>query len=497
MPFVDTILKPFVAQCICSASCNAFVLGEKEYTFADLAKGIAHHIRAFRLLEGQYVGIYVNEELPSYCAIWAAWFCGKTAVPIVHDALQEREALILSDCSPIDVIMPDADVVIDSFEDAIDLMTTCLTAWGTDAQELIVLYTSGSTGTPKGAPLSGMNLAAFYEAFRKTPYDWHAGDRCLQLFDLSFDFSMLVYLPMWLAGGCIYGIPKGEMLTTYIYYLLTEKKLTILPIVPTLLNYLKPYFEELDCSDLRQLMVSGEPVPVSLVREWYERVPHGIIHTPYGPTECCMLSTTFSYPRDWVDERMGQWVSIGYLFSGMKGMVLNEAGEQVAFDTPGELYLNGPQVSSGYINRDALNKEKFVYLMHEGEQQRFYRTGDWVIPRSDGRFDFVGRIDHQVTLKGGFRVELGEIETVVERLVPQCANRVVTIQNRIGNIEAVLIFESVPFDTESFKQQLQQALPWYMQPYAIYFLANFPLNQNKKTSRPAMQLWAQQQYDLA
>lgn len=495
MQFLETILKPFVSQCVRLANQDAFVLGVNEYTYSDLAKSIAHHIQVFRSVEGQYIGLYVNEELPSYAAIWAAWFCGKTAVPIVRDALHERESLIIADCTPIVNFIPSAEWTIDSFEEAIDLMTSCLTAWGTDEREMIVLYTSGSTGTPKGAPLSSLNLASFYEAFKKTPFDWHEQDRCLQLFDLSFDFSMLVYMPMWLAGGCIYGIPKGEMLTTYIYYLLTEKKLTILPIVPTLLNYLKPYFDELDCSDLRQLMVSGEPVPVSLVQAWYEQVPFGIIHTPYGPTECCMLSTTFTYPRNWSDERMGQLSSIGYLFSGMKGLVLNELGESVAYDTPGELYLSGPQVSSGYLNRDELNKEKFVYRMYEGELCRFYRTGDWVLPRSDGRFDFVGRIDHQVKLKGGFRVELGEIESVVARFVPQCANRVVTIKNRIDNIEAVLIFESAPFDTEMLKQQLQQALPWYMQPHAIYFLANFPLNQNKKTSRPALQCWAQQQYD--
>lgn len=495
MQFVNTVLNPFIAQCRCSANRDAFVLGEYVYTYSDLAKSIAHHIQAFSSFEGQYIGIYVNEELPSYAAIWAAWFCGKTAVPIVHDGLHQREALIMADCSPIIVFTPEAGGAVSLFEEAIDVMTSCLTVWGTDERELIVLYTSGSTGTPKGAPLSGLNLAAFYAAFQKTPYDWHTADRCLQLFDLSFDFSMLVYLPMWLAGGCIYGIPKGEMLTTYIYYLLTEKKLTILPIVPTLLNYLKPYFDELDCPDLRQLMVGGEPVPVSLVQAWYEQVPYGVIHTPYGPTECCMLSTTFTYPRHWADERMGTLASIGYLFSGMKALVLNDAGEYVAFDEPGELYLSGPQLSSGYINRDELNREKFVMLMYEGELQRFYRTGDWVIPRNDGRFDFVGRIDHQVKLKGGFRVELGEIESVVDRLVTHCSNRVVTIRNRIGNIEAVLIFESEPFDTDAFKHQLQRVLPWYMQPYAIYFLPKFPLNQNKKTSRPALQDWAQQQYD--
>ena len=106
MQFVDTVLKPFVAQCVRSAHRPAFELGANEFTYSDLAKSIAHHIQAFRQVEGQYVGIYVNQELPSYAAIWATWFCGKTAVPIVRDGLHERESLIMADCSPIAVFTP-------------------------------------------------------------------------------------------------------------------------------------------------------------------------------------------------------------------------------------------------------------------------------------------------------------------------------------------------------------------------------------------------------
>jgi amino acid adenylation domain-containing protein len=495
--FVETILKPFLVQCKTRHAMPALVLGEQEYTYANLAQSIAWHVAWFKECETKYIGLYIDEQLDAYAAIWATWFCGKTAVPIVRNELNEREALIMADCNPIQTFKPGqfpSGIVVDC--EPVLYLENCLIDVPDDDYERIVLYTSGSTGVPKGAPLSGKNIAAFYKAFRKTPFDWHSEDRCLQLFDLSFDFSMLVYLPSWLAGACIYGIPQGEMLTPYIHYLLTEKQLTILPIVPTLLNYLKPYFDEMDCSALRQLMVSGEPVPVSLVKAWYEQVPYGEIHNPYGPTECCMLSTTFHFPRGKDVDDMGQFCSIGYLFEGMIGLVFNASGEPVQLNEPGELYLSGPQVSSGYINRPELNADKFVLMKHEGVEQRFYKTGDWVIPRADGRLDFIGRMDNQVKLKGGFRVELGEIEASVERYIPHCRNRVVTIRHNLGNLEAVLIFESEPFETVALQDWLKQHLPWYMQPFAIYFIDSFPLNQNKKTNRPALAVWAQQQYAL-
>ncbi|MBU3677339.1 MAG: amino acid adenylation domain-containing protein, partial [Chitinophagaceae bacterium] len=464
--FVESILKPFLVQCKMHPESPAMVLGEAVYTYADLAQCIAQHVAWFKESDCAYIGIEVDERIDSYAAIWAVWFCGKTAVPIVQQNSKERAALIEADCQPMQAYIAGHCPTLELNLDAMVYLSTCLQYQPSDEEGRIVLYTSGSTGIPKGAPLSGKNIAAFYRAFRKTPFDWHEGDRCLQLFDLSFDFSMLVYLPAWLGGACIYGIPRGEMLTPYIHYLLTEKQLTILPIVPTLLNYLKPYFDEMDCPNLRQLMVSGEAVPVSLVKAWYEQVPYGEIHNPYGPSECTMLSTTFHYPRGLDFEDMGQFCSIGYLFDGMIGRVINAEGELAKIDEPGELYLSGPQVCAGYLNRPALNAEKFVYQTHDGQNLRFYKTGDWVIPRADGRYDFVGRIDFQVKLKGGFRVELGEIEAVVNQFVVHCRHQAITIRNTMGNLELVLVFEAAPFSTNELKEELKACLPWYMQPFA-------------------------------
>ncbi|MGI9192887.1 MAG: AMP-binding protein [Chitinophagaceae bacterium] len=493
--FVETILNPFLVQCERYPQNAALVLNDVVYTYADLAQCIAQHVAWFKDTDSAYIGIDVDERIDSYAAIWAVWFCGKTAVPIVQQHSKEREALIEADCQPMQRFTAGQCARFELDADAIPYLSNCLLNQPSDEEARIVLYTSGSTGVPKGAPLSGKNIAAFYRAFRKTPFDWHEGDRCLQLFDLSFDFSMLVYLPAWLGGACIYGIPRGEMLTPYIHYLLTEKQLTILPIVPTLLNYLKPYFDEMDCPNLRQLMVSGEAVPVSLVKAWYDQVPYGEIHTPYGPSECTMLSTTFHYPRGMDFDDMGQYCSIGHLFDGMIGRVLNAEGELAKIDEPGELYLSGPQVSAGYLNRPSLNNEKFVFMAHEGQNCRFYKTGDWVIPRADGRYDFIGRMDLQVKLKGGFRVELGEIEAIVNQLVTHCRHQAITIRNTMGNLELVLVFEAAPFATEELKTFLKEHLPWYMQPFAIYFMDAFPTNQNKKTNRPALSAWAQQQYD--
>ena len=495
MLFRSTILLPFVQQCKVSYDRPAFVLEEAVYSYGQLARCIALQLNELQEIETPYIGVYVDEQIQSYAAIWAIWFSGKTAVPIVRNISDEREALILADCSPITLFTPLCSTLNEIDRADLDLLMNRINQWPSDETSAIVLYTSGSTGVPKGAALTGMNLAAFYEAFKQTPFDWHQDDRCLQIFDLSFDFSLLLYMSMWLAGGAIYGVPKGAHLTTYLYDLLTEKKLTILPIVPTVLNYLKPYFSELENLHLRQLMVGGESVPVSLIKAWYEEVPVGEIYTPYGPTECSMLSTIYHYPRHGEVPDMGSFSSIGTLFSGMKGLVLNDEGLEVALDTPGELYLSGPQVSPGYINRAQLTAERFVWLQYKGELLRFYRTGDWVIPRSDGRFDFIGRKDNQIKLRGGYRVELGEIEAVVEDCLPSCRNMAVPIINKLNNVELLLVIESEVVDIKLLKETLQERLPQYMWPLDYYFLPEFPLNQNKKTNRPVITAWAQEKFD--
>lgn len=495
--FCTEILTPFIEQCKARGHHVAFDLDGDTVSYYQLAEHIAHHVTLLQAVEEPYVGMYVDETIHGYAAIWATWFCGKTAVPISINNTINRNELIQRDCSPMWLYTP-SEHALQAFkhdDEAVEFLRKIVALTIIEHDYLIVLYTSGSTGVPKGTPLTRSNIVYFMRAFNKLEFDWHTGDRCMQMFDLSFDFSMLVYLPSWLRGASIFGIPRGGHLTPYVYYLLTEKQLTILPIVPTILNYLKPYFNELDCSALRQIMLGGEALPVMLVKAWYEEVPFGTIYNVYGPTECTMLSTCKPIARNSSISESGALWSIGYLFDGMLGMVLTDANTVAKTDEPGELCLAGPQLTPGYLNRPELNEERFFYYEFNGQVHRFYKTGDWVIQRPDGSFDFIGRIDNQVKLQGGFRVELDDIEGVVSDIQPDIRCVMSVIKNAASNNHLVAVFESAPFDIALVKAGIRERLPWYMEPAHYFFMDTFPINQNKKTNRLAIQQWAQTQYD--
>ena len=495
--FCSAILIPFLDQCKRRGEHPAFVLEDEATSYIRLAEHIAHHFRLLVLVQENYIGIHVDETIHSYAAIWAVWFCGKTAVPISDSNSVDRVDLVKRDCGRFHMYSP-IEHGLHQFSDTIDATEFLYSNYVHDNEacnDLMVLYTSGSTGIPKGTPLTRSNLVHFMRAFTAIGYGWQAGDRCMQMFDLSFDFSMLVYLPAWLNGATIYGIPKGVHLTLYVYHLINDKQLTVLPIVPTILNYLRPYFDEIAHSSLRQIMIGGEAVPVSLLNAWFDNVANGDFLVVYGPTECTMLSASFPYSRQNRLPDSESAISLGWLFEGMIGLVVDSDNEIVPVDEVGELCLAGPQLTPGYLGRAELNAEKFFMRAYEGELHRFYKTGDMVIGRSDGRYDFVGRIDNQVKLQGGFRVELNEIEGVICNALMTVRCVATVVKNAMKNNHLVVVFESDEFDVSSLKLVIAKQLPWYMHPLNYFFMPSFPLNQNKKTNRLAIQKWAQTQYD--
>jgi acyl-coenzyme A synthetase/AMP-(fatty) acid ligase len=133
-----------------------------------------------------------------------------------------------------------------------------------------------------------------------------------------------------------------------------------------------------------------------------------------------------------------------------------------------------------------LNETAFLYKEVDGDRQRFYRTGDWVVKEADGRFDYISRIDFQVKVQG-HRVELGEIEFHVRDLLGEGGTILVhAIQNKRDQFELVLFIQGQVFELGELMDALRVRLPWYMLPGHIEFLPQFPLNINGKTDRKTL-----------
>lgn len=199
----------------------------------------------------------------------------------------------------------------------------------------------------------------------------------------------------------------------------------------------------------------------------------------YGPTEATVCSTISSLLSG------SEAPPIGKPIPNVRVYVLDESLEPVPVSAAGELYIAGQGLARGYLKKPALTAERFVAAPYGPPGTRMYRTGDLVRQRTDGELEFLGRTDDQVKLRG-FRVELGEIESVLATQSEVAHAAAVVCEDQFG--EKRLVGYIVPRpgeqpDTTVIRQRLSQMLPDYMVPAAIVVLDSFPLTVSGKLNR--------------
>ena len=141
----------------------------------------------------------------------------------------------------------------------------------------------------------------------------------------------------------------------------------------------------------------------------------------YGPTETTIYATYQEVTEEHLARCIGEFVAIGSPIANTEMLILDKNGQQVPIGVPGELFIGGNGVSSGYLNREKLTNERFLHSTLNTQHSKLYRTGDLVKYLPTGEIEFLGRIDDQVKIRG-FRIELGEIEEN-DQAVPICPAR--------------------------------------------------------------------------
>jgi non-ribosomal peptide synthetase component F len=346
-----------------------------------------------------------------------------------------------------------------------------------------ILFTSGSTGRPKGVKISFGNLDAFARAFLAYP-DIHftPEDRALQINDLSFDGAISSWLPPLMAGASVYTVPSGGIKYLAAYKIMATHQLTYIKMPPSTLSFLRPYFHSISLPRVRYCMFGGEALPEGLLREFEPCVPNARIKNLYGPTESTIFCSVYDWNREpGQGKSLEGTVSIGRPFGGCILEVRSPAGETLGPGEAGELWIGGPQVSSGYWGNEALTKSQFV----EG----YYRSGDRVIRDEQGDLMFLGRVDMQVQVQG-FRVELGEIETRAADLLEGRQVVAFARETSAGASEIRLVVESGSMSESGWEDlrsmlvnELGTNLPPYMIPTQIHRLEIFPRLISGKTDR--------------
>ncbi|WP_045926269.1 surfactin non-ribosomal peptide synthetase SrfAA [Bacillus siamensis] len=341
-------------------------------------------------------------------------------------------------------------------------------------------YTSGTTGTPKGNIVTHANIL---RTVKNTNYlTVSEEDTVLGLSNYVFDAFMFDMFGSLLNGAKLVIVPKDTVLDmTRLSRVIKRENVSIL-MITTALFHLLVDMEPSCLTTLRKIMFGGERASVEHVKKALAAVGKGKLLHMYGPSESTVFATY--HPVDVIEEDTLS-VPIGKPVSNTEIFIMNTAGRMQPAGIPGELCVSGEGLVEGYYNRPELTEEKFVkHPFKEGE--RMYKTGDLARWLPNGDIEFIGRIDHQVKIRGQ-RIELGEIEHQIQShdQIQECI--VLAVDQGAGDKLLCAYFVGLrEISSQELREHTAKDLPAYMIPAVFIQMDELPLTGNGKIDRRAL-----------
>ena len=372
-----------------------------------------------------------------------------------------------------------------------------------------VIYTSGSTGDPKGVLLEHRSLVNLVSSFLES-YHPTAEDRILPLTSLAHASFVGEIFPALASGATLVLPTEAELLDTAALLQLIAGGggeggggVTILSTVPSLMATLNAAREELPA--LRLVLVGGEALAAGDVDRLIGSVR---IVNGYGLTEAAVCSTVHTIDRLELERRRPR---IGRPVINTQVYVLDRHLRPLPVGAPGEIFVSGDGLARGYHGRPGATAERFLPSPFAAGR-RLYRTGDLGVWNGDGVLECLGRIDHQVKLRG-FRIEPGEIESALA-LHPAVQEAAVVVRvDQPGEPRLVGYVVSAPDGGDGARRtgpegagrptpgsllaHLRERLPDYMVPASFVFLDSLPLGPTGKVDFAALPAPTQDRPDLA
>ena len=500
---IEPIHRRFERQVIKSAHSDAVEFDGESLSYLTLeerANQLAHFLIAKGVQPGDFVGLSVDRGLDMIVAILGILKAGAAYIPIDPASPKERNLFIVDDSSVRWMLVDRAEQL--NLYDSINVFALQeeLEAIGRQdklspdvkvgpADIAYVIYTSGTTGKPKGVLIPHGNVARLFDASAST-FEFNDRDVWTLFHSYAFDFSVWeIWGALFHGGKLIIVPPVITRSPDEFYQLLIDHKVTILNQTPSAFGQLVLIDQESKQSDLlslRSIIFGGEALDHHSLLNWSER--HGLdqpeIINMYGITETTVHVT---YHRICKEDLENPSSNIGRPISDLDIYILDAHRNPVPVGIKGEIYIGGAGVAKGYLNRPELTDDRFVTLKIAGvPEQRVYRSGDLACYRPNGEIEYLGRIDHQVKLRG-FRIEMGEIESQIKQF-DEVQDSVCLLQGE-GVNKRIVAYIAPCLDAAkmaALKANLKTALPEYMVPGAFVLLSSMPVNANGKTDRDAL-----------
>lgn len=465
----------------------AFTDGRNDWTYAWLdahANGLARRLRELGAGPERRVAVYAHRSMDLLVAVLAIHKSGAVYTPLDPMYPAPRIAKMLQVCKPALLLhspglreglppLECPELCLDGRYPAADAAPACGVHPDNAAY---VIFTSGSSGVPKGIELAHRGLCNMLPDWNRL-FGMQAGDRLLQFASISFDASVWEIYSALIAGATLCLASRSTLFSAdELLGALRELRVSHALLPPSLLGSMNPE----DLPQLRCVAAIGERCTNDITTRWSAGRR---FYNAYGPAEATITDCVFE--ADARDIPAGD-PPIGRPMSNVNLYALDAYGRPAALGVAGELAIGGVNVARGYIGQPAATAEKFVPDPYAGVPgARMYRTGDQVVIRSGGNFQFLGRKDFQVKIRG-VRIELGEVEDAL-RQHPDVRDAVVLARDHGEGGDKRLVGYVVRRDSApsapELRAFLRERVAEAMVPASFVVLDALPISPNGKIDR--------------
>lgn len=482
---------------------TAIACSDSEQSLSYEALNHAANHLAKQLLESEnsrgedsdIIGVFMPRSCDMLVALLGILKAGKAYLPLSDELPEKRLAYIIEHAQLKQVVVNQAHAsnsLFDKLNTVVANINTEATAnikLDTDCESLSkplfnLIYTSGSTGTPKGVMVTQAGIINRL-CWMQEQYPLSAENKVLQKTPFTFDISVWeLFWPLMTGASVHFLNPDEHKEPEKIRQCIIEQGISTCHFVPSMLDVFLNIDQLNECTSLQHIFCSGEALLQNQVDKLQQALPKVQLHNLYGPTEAAIDVSFY----DCAQKNHASTVPIGKAISNTRLYILGTNDKVVPQGAVGQLHIAGNNLAQGYWQDEEKTKAQFIEHSLE-KNSKLYRTGDLARLLPDGNIEYLGRIDHQVKLRG-LRIELGDIDNALNQHPD--INAAATQLQKINQQDHLVAFycSNNELDDTQIKQLLAQSLPAYMIPSVFKKIDNLPLSINGKLDRKALPMIA-------